>query len=269
MLSKYQGAGGDVIVPSEIDGVPVMGIGLQAFIRNNDITSLTISEPVVILDSSAVSSMEALTSVTLPDTLEYIAGSNFYDSSALTSVTIPPRVMMIGLDCFVWCDALESVTFTGGVPIILNGCFRSLADNFVCYVPDDLLDAYKEVLPSGLDVQPSGQNAVIVEPESDPAQFDFDAATGTITAYHGSATRVAVPAEIDGTAVKAIGKRAFEGKDYLCGVGLPDGLELIDDEAFRSCDYLLSVDVPDSVRVIGTAAFGYNYQGEAFDWPAS
>ena len=50
----YNGAGGDVVVPAEIDGFTVDVIGINVF-KGDTITSLTLPETVLELRSSAVS----------------------------------------------------------------------------------------------------------------------------------------------------------------------------------------------------------------------
>ena len=269
LVTGYDGPGGAVAVPGEIDGVALFGLDRQAFIRNETVASLDIPAPAALIEDGAISSMPALTAVTLPDTLRFIGSSNFMDCGALTQVTIPPRVLAIEQDCFVWCDALESVTFTGPVPAISGGCFRSVADGFACYVPDDLVDAYCEALPEGVDVQPSGAEAVLEAVDTPEDAFEFDPETGTITAYIGTADRVDVPPEIGGAAVRAVGERAFYDHDRLFAVRLPEGLESIGPEAFRGANRLVSLDVPDSVAGIGESAFAYSYAGEIFPWPAA
>lgn len=51
-----------------------------------------------------------------------------------------------------------------------------------------------------------------VAAESD---FDFDESSGTIKKYKGNAEEVIVPKEINGAAVKHIGKGGFAGKKNL------------------------------------------------------
>ena len=268
MLSSYSGPGGQVTVPAEIDGTPVFGLGVQTFNRNGEITSLEIPEPIALMDSSSVASMPALTEVKLPDTLQYIGMSNFFDSPLLTELTIPPRVLFIAQDCFLFMDGLQSITFTGPAPFISPFAALDRLRDVTYYVPDDQLEAYAQVLPEGANIQPSGQNAVITETVTPEEEFEFDAETGTVTGWNGEAPRVAIPAEIGGVAVKAIGARAFYDKDFLFKVSIPDGVEVIGEEAFSASDSLVAVDCPDSVREIGAGAFGYKYRGEQFPWPA-
>ena len=268
VLTGYSGEGGDVVVPAEVDGKPVFGVDRQLFARNEGITSVTIPEPIAVLDDAALTSMPALTTVTLPDTLQFIGSSNFMDCAALTEVVVPPRVLQIEADCFKWAGSLKSVTFTGPAPQMGDGCFRSVADGFTCYVPDDRLDEYRAALPEGLNIQPSGANAIVEETVTPEDDFDFDVETGTVTRYNGSAPRVVIPAEIGGAAVKAVGDNAFQYDETLFSVSIPDGVERVGEGAFHGAKWLCVVDLPDSVAEFGEYAFYNGYLGERFPWPA-
>ena len=91
ILRGYDGAGGDVVVPAEIDGFTVDVIGVSVF-KGDTITSLTLPETVLELRSGAVASCENLASVTLPQSLVVINRMNFFSCNALTEITIPPKI---------------------------------------------------------------------------------------------------------------------------------------------------------------------------------
>ena len=80
ILRGYNGAGGDVTVPAEIDGYTVDVIGVSVF-SSEAITSLTLPETVLELRSNAVSGCENMTSVTLPQSLVVINRMNFLRKS--------------------------------------------------------------------------------------------------------------------------------------------------------------------------------------------
>ena len=65
ILRGYNGAGGDVVVPGELDGFTVDVIGVSVF-RGETITSLTLPETVLELRSNAISTCDNLTRVSLP-----------------------------------------------------------------------------------------------------------------------------------------------------------------------------------------------------------
>ena len=66
-ITNYTGAGGDVIVPSMIDGFPVTCIGDNAFCYCTKLTSITLPEGCTTIGYYAFSGCTNLTSITLPD----------------------------------------------------------------------------------------------------------------------------------------------------------------------------------------------------------
>ena len=268
ILRGYDGAGGDVVVPAEIDGFTVDVIGINVF-KGDTITSLTLPETVLELRSNAVSSCEKLTSVTLPQSLVVINRMNFFSCNALSEVTIPASVRYIGDTSFRFCDALRKITFEGVCPAIDMDCFSVLPDDAVAYVPDDQLEAYTaafENAGSTVSVQPSGKNAVLVENNGYVEdEFDFDASTGTITSYNGYATYLAIPETIGGAPVTAIGPEAFARHAYLAFLELPEGLENIGDSAFYNCETLGRVRFPSTLKTIGSNAFYNAYKSSVLE----
>ena len=268
ILRGYDGAGGDVVVPAEIDGFTVDVIGINVF-KGDTITSLTLPETVLELRSNAVSSCEKLTSVTLPQSLVVINRMNFFSCNALSEVTIPASVRYIGDTSFRFCDALRKITFEGVCPAIDMDCFSVLPEDAVAYVPDDQLEAYTaafENAGSTVSVQPSGKNAVLVENNGYVEdEFDFDASTGTITSYNGYATYLAIPETIGGAPVKAIGPEAFARHSYLAFLELPEGLESIGDSAFYNCETLGRVRFPSTLKTIGSNAFYNAYKSSVLE----
>lgn len=268
ILRGYDGAGGDVVVPAEIDGFTVDVIGINVF-KGDTITSLTLPETVLELRSNAVASCEKLTSVTLPQSLVVINRMNFFSCNALSEVTIPASVRYIGDTSFRFCDALRKITFEGVCPAIDMDCFSILPDDAVAYVPDDQLEAYTaafENAGSTVSVQPSGKNAVLVKNNGYvEEEFDFDASTGTITSYNGYATYLAIPETIGGAPVKAIGPEAFARHAYLAFLELPEGLESIGDSAFYNCETLGRVRFPSTLKTIGSNAFYNAYKSSVLE----
>ena len=77
----------------------------------------------------------------------------------------------------------------------------------------------------------------------------------TVTAYVGKARSIAIPAEIDGVPVTAIGDRAFAERTDLASVVIPEGVVSIGAQAFSGCAQLRSVSLPETLTNIGEGAF--------------
>ena len=272
VLRGYGGAGGDVVVPGEIDGGTVDVIDINVF-TGETITSLSLPETVLELRSNAVTWCPNLVSVSLPQSLVVINRLNFGNCNALAEVTIPAGVRYIGDSSFTFCESLRKITFEGVCPVIDQDCFTVLPEDAVAYVPDDQLEAYAEAFASAgsaVSVQPSGKSAVVVDNNGYvESEFDFDASTGTITRYNGYATYLAIPETIGGAAVKAIGPEAFAHHYYLALLELPEGLETIGEGAFYNCATLGHVKFPSTLKTIGDNAFYNAYQGSLFELPSA
>lgn len=259
----------EFVIPSEIGGKTVESILESAFTGNAAaVVKLTLPESLMYIGNRNFNKSAALAEVILPETLQVIGYEVFRESAALEEITIPAAVTMIGKSSFAKNENLKSVTFTGMAPLYVGwGAFGNNHAEMVIYVPDDQIDAYTAVLPEGLNIQPSGANAIAVDYTASEDLFTFDAATGTITATTNRAPRLDIPATIGGVPVTAIGAGVFKERLYECCIVVPEGVTAIGDEAFASCVFLDYVDLPDSVTAIGAKAFN-GFQGLVFEFPA-
>ncbi len=81
-IYMYHGAERDVVIPDELDGLPVSSVGMFAFY---DVTSIAIPETVAMIDMYAFAGVETLKEVTIPTSVEYI-GEGAFEDTALTDV---------------------------------------------------------------------------------------------------------------------------------------------------------------------------------------
>ncbi|HML47162.1 MAG TPA: leucine-rich repeat domain-containing protein, partial [Clostridia bacterium] len=252
-LTEYTGIGGEVVLPSKVDGVAVRHIGNSLFYTNPNITSVKIPEGVTSIGNSAFYYCENLTSVSLPSTLEYIGDYAFFSCGALETVEIPAAVAAIDACAFNYCEGLRQITFAGVLPVLGEDAlaFEADSETLKVLVPSDEEAAYEAAL--GYDCVPGA--AAIRHDYSIPASdLDFDATTGTITSYHGQAVRADIPAEIQGVPVTAIGEGAFYNNSTVRLLNIPEGVVSIGNEAFASSSVLWFT-LPSTLKTIGDHAF--------------
>jgi len=127
---------GDLVFPSELDGYPVVGIGVDLAIYYGikgalegcaDLVSVTIPDGVVYIRDGAFKQCGSLTSVTFPGSVTIIDTEAFYGCGALTSITIP------GVDCiferaFEGCGALTSITLPADLEYIYDKAFEGCGE---------------------------------------------------------------------------------------------------------------------------------------------
>jgi len=101
----------------------------------------------------------------------------------------------------------------------------------------------------------------------------------TITGYTGTDKNIELPATLDGYPITKIGAGAFNSRDHLESVVIPEGVtyigtgafsscqnlntvvissevEFIENYAFKRCDQLTEINIPGSVKVLYNEAFG-------------
>ena len=122
VLTKYNGTGGDVIVPLGMEK-----IGFRAFAERDDIDSVIIPEGVttisdsafadchnlkrvvipegtVRIESSAFGNCRSLQTLVFPESLQRIESYSFYGCTNLKSISIPDSVTSVGMMSFARCD---------------------------------------------------------------------------------------------------------------------------------------------------------------------
>ena len=110
----YNGEGGDITIPSFLDGQPVTGIGTQCFqgVFLAGVTSIVFPDTVKVIDDNALYYMEKLKSVTFSNSLVHIGKWAFYGCLSLKKIVLPDSVVTIDDGAFCECTALEEVKFS-------------------------------------------------------------------------------------------------------------------------------------------------------------
>ncbi len=123
IITGYYGSGGDVIIPSTINGLPVGFIRDKAFLQHRTITGITIPEGVTGIGNKAFYHCTGLRSVTIPGSAGSLGGWLFCSCFNLASATIGNGVTRIGYWEFFWCTSLTEVKIPDSVTSILDGAF--------------------------------------------------------------------------------------------------------------------------------------------------
>jgi len=113
-ITGYTGSNGVVTIPGTIEGLPVTGIGYEAF-KDAGMTNILIPDSVTTIGERAFVYCTSLTSITIPNSVTNIGASAFWDCYHLTSVTLSTSLTRIGDGVFVYCDNLSSVTIPSSV----------------------------------------------------------------------------------------------------------------------------------------------------------
>ena len=230
-ITKYVGNSATCVIPSEIDGKKVTGIGYNAFSSRAELTSITIPDGVTIIGNSAFSDCTSLETVTIPNSVTHIYPRAFYNCTSLKEVAIPASVTVIRDEAFGYyydTDSSETKKADGFKINYVNntqGHWYAIKNGFTdgaCFVVNELGDGTVE-----------------------------------ITGYAGNSATCVIPDEIHGKKVTRIGENAFRDRTELTSVTIPDSVKYIFDRAFSNCTSLETVTIPNSVTDIYSRAF-YN-----------
>ena len=118
-LTGYNGTSANVVIPDEINGMPVVEIGSAVFERKQ-LTNVIIGNNVIRIGSEAFASNQ-LISVIIPDSVTVIGIAAFINNQ-LTSVTIGNSVTSIGNYAFSQ-NQLTSVTIPNSVTYLGDSVF--------------------------------------------------------------------------------------------------------------------------------------------------
>lgn len=126
-ITGYHGPGGDVVIPSVIDSLPVTTIAENAFYCCDSMTSVIVPDSVTEIGYGAFYNCRSLTTATTGNGATLLDGT-FILCYALQYVTIGNNVTTIGENAFGYCFGLASVTIPASVTTIEKYSFQYCFD---------------------------------------------------------------------------------------------------------------------------------------------
>ena len=231
-ITGYNGSSTNVVIPSEIYGMPVGSIGNGAFQNNKTLKDVIIPDGVTSIEYSAFRGCTSLTNINVPDSVENIEEAAFLFCSSLKGIDIPAGVEHIGVMAFGGCTSIKSVTIPSTVRWVEDQAF-----GFTVRYVDPLTGDKMEDFTLNFEKGTAGEVYAVRNGFSTAkGLFTRELSDGTLAIgyYNGDATDFVVPSEIDGKTVTTI-----------------------DSGAFADCTALKSIEIPASVNSIGWWAVGY------------
>lgn len=138
VILEYRGNGGDVVIPTTIQGETVTTIGKEAFQDNFTIKSIQLPNTITSIQGQAFHNCGNLQDITLSTSLKKIGDGAFYGCTRLESITLPSSVTSVGSMVFQECKALTSVTLPSSLEEIGKQMFM------------DCVKLEEIILPEGL-----------------------------------------------------------------------------------------------------------------------
>ena len=261
-ITRYTGSDSDVVIPSTIEGNPVICIGNSAFEGCTSLANITIPDSVTSIGNYAFSYCTGLTSIAISAGVTNIGNSAFAHCTGLTSITIPDSVTNIGNSAFTGCSGLTSFTVPDGVERIDDYAFSECYDLINIYLPNSLkfigshafasTDLRKIIIPESVCEIGEG----VFSGCNNLSKVDFlcdleEIGDGFFCGCH-SLTRIIIP-----ETVKYIGDSAFAECKKISNIIIPDSVISIGDFAFSFCKSLEKVSIGENAQTIGDFAFSY------------
>jgi hypothetical protein len=289
-ITGYTGPSGNVVIPTETNGLPVTSIGDFAFSSGSGlpvsgsprpgpvprlrvdsipssqvllpraviphaviprgITSVTIPGSVTNIGQLAFFSCTNLTRATMSNGLVSIGDGAFYGCTRLPQVTIPASVATIGNSAFYFCTNLAGIKIPNGVASIGDFAFFGCAS----LVSAGVGSGVTNIGPAAFSRCPKLPAITVAPANSNYASLNgvlFDKNLDTLEAYPGGKTGI----YIIPNRVAVIATDAFNFCTKLTSVTIPNTVASIEPNAFNYCDKLTSAVIPNSVTNLGLAAF--------------
>ena len=293
-IMGYNGTETDLVIPSQINGYTVVGIGDLDLLGDDTDTveSVVVPDTVKYIETFAYYPntayyVSSLTKVTLPEGLETIGDNAFASAPGLSEINLPSTLKSIGERAFMNCN-IDNFTIPAGVEYIGANAFNEtyMAVRKANEVRARGGDPF--IVIGGELVKYAGDDTVVTVPDGVRG-----IATDAFSPYGGDVTSITLPDSVEyiaeegfsdlsalatvnfGSGLKEIGDAAFSGCDSLNNVVLPEGLKKIGDNAFARCSSLDSISFPGTLETLYPGSLratpywenlpgGENYLGSVF-----
>ena len=251
----------EMVIPTYINNLRVVGIAEQAFKNHDEITTLSVPPTVEIIDDFAFWACHNLKTIefTGDSHLEEIGNAAFELCKSLVEVKIPASVKKLGMSAFAKCSSLTLVTFEDGINLeeISNGAFEETRIRTIT-IPNSV----KVIRTGAFDACKSLTSIKLPDNLQEIEGFTFRDCEAL--------TEITIPRN-----VSWIRDSTFKNCYRLAKVTFLEDtvLATISDEAFYNCLNLDNVVIPLSIRNISFYAFGdctnlnnFSYLGTTEQW---
>ncbi len=279
----YTGGDTDVVIPEEIDGYTVTGIGEYAFYwyHASGLTSIEIPGSVTSIGEHAFYGNSSLRSIKIPGSVTSIGREAFSGCSGLTGIEIPGSVTDIGEDAFWHCSGLTSIVVDPENAIYSSGngsnCIIEKENNILItgcettIIPEGVtrIGSFAFFDCSGLTSIEIPESVTVIEASAFSGcsgLTSIEIPKSVTSIWHAvfsdcsSLTSIVVDPE-NTTYSSGNGSNCIIEKDsneLITGCKttiIPEGVMGIGGTAFSGCSSLTSIEIPGSVTNIGYGAF--------------
>ena len=257
---------GDVVVPETVNyggnAYEVVAIDDQAFLYNNELTSVTFPATITSIGFQTFEGCTALTSIDIPNSVVSIGDYSFYGCNSLASVTLSTSLTTLGEFAFADCTSLPGIEFPNTLVSIGVDAFNG------CRVLEGV-DIPASLTSIGLRAFAQCYNLRYLTVDDDNPVYDSRDNCNAIIETSSNTLFAGCSSTIIPSTVTAIGGWAFYGCLGLESITIPNSVTSLGMGAFFECRGLTEVHLPNTITSIPTEAFSYCTSIRQIDIPAS
>ena len=252
-ITEYNGSEAKLIIPSEIDGTTVVGIGKEAFADDEYLVEVTIPDTVIYLDEMAFYFCSEVKTFNLSNNLEKIGRGAFAYCYTVQSINFPESLKEIGNLAFYDCTGMVTYTIPASVTKIGDFAFN-LNTNLASITVNENNSEYCS--EKGALYNKDKTTLICYPPKKTDPEFDVPDSVKTIenSAFQYAKNLVTVRL----FEVETIGVEAFYDCTSLANIQIPFTLKSIGEDAFVNCK-IKKLSVPETLIYMGEHAFGFEY----------
>ncbi|MDE6774778.1 MAG: leucine-rich repeat domain-containing protein, partial [Ruminococcus sp.] len=228
----------EVVIPSEIDGLPVTSIEEYTCCSLPILTSLIIPESVTSIGDVTFTHCPYLRSVVIPDSVTSIGESVFYDTPWLEDkrkenpLVIVNNILIDGKTCSGGAVIPEGVTSICGLAFSGSTLLESIK------IPESVTSIGRDAFFGTPWLENKRKkNPLVIE---NNILIDGETCSGNVVIPEG---------------VTSICPCAFDNNANLKSIKIPDSVKSINKSAFEFCSSLRSIEISEGVTNIGENAF--------------
>ena len=224
IITSFDNSVIDVVIPSEVNGCPVTGLG-DSF-RESDIEKISLPSGVTSIDDYAFYGCGNLVSVDFFDGVTYIGKYAFYNCSNLLDIKIPHGVTNIYNYAFRYCASLKSIDIPDSVTSIGYGSFEYCKGITSIEIPEGVTEIGDDSF-----LGCTGLESIDI---SNTVTF-----IGRRAFYNCSKLQsIEIPDKVD-----SIRAETFYGCSNLTSISIPRSVTTIRERAFGGCSNLKQVHI--------------------------
>lgn len=246
-ITRYTGDGGELVIPSQIDGLPVTAIGADAFIQCGALTSVVVPESVSAIGDRAFRQCTSLRQITLPSQLRSLGAWALSNCEQLETVELPSSLTNLA-DQLFYGSGLVRIRLPEGISAIGNAAFQFSIRLVEIEFPASLVSLGPNAFANCVSLREAKLPANLQGVGSGAFQNCINLTNVDI-----------------GPGVKTIEGEAFQGCTGLESVILPDNVESLDSSAFESCSQLKRMMIGRGLKYLSPYSVIYCPNFQAFE----